>query len=117
MNKQFSFAAAVTITLVILVGITIPQTAYAWSLYLNLYGSAFGRSFTTVEVIGPFGYSETRTVHTGPNATTNFTIPDSAVPYGYPFRVCTHSEGILIPNCDDFTHGIGSMRISMIVPS
>lgn len=116
MNKQISFAA-VTITLTILVAMTTLQTAYAWSLYVDLYRSAFGMRLATVEIIGPFGYSDTRTVRTDPNATTNFTIPESAVPYGYPFRVCTHSEGTLLPNCDDFTHGVGNMRISMIVPS
>lgn len=116
MNRQILFATA-TITLAISVAITTLQTAYAWSLYVDLYGSALGLRLATVEIIGPFGYSDTRTVRTGPNATGNFTIPDSAVPYGYPFRVCTHSEGTLLPNCDDFTHGVGNMRISIIVPS
>ena len=116
MNKQISFAA-ITITLAILVAMTTPQTAYAWSLYVDLYGSAFGTRLATVEIMGPFGYSDMRAVHTGTNATVNFTLADSAVPYGYPFRVCIHSEGTLLPNCDDFTHGVGNMRISMIVPS
>lgn len=116
MNKQFSFAA-VTITLAILIVMTTLQTAYAWSLYVDLYWSAFGMRPATVEIIGPFGYSDIRMVLTGRNETANFTIPESAVPYGYPFRVCTHSEGILLPNCDDFTHGVGNVRISMIVPS
>ena len=83
---------------------------YTW----HLYGSAFATRLATVEIMGPFGYSDMRATHTGPNATVNFTLADSAVPYGYPFRVCIHSEGTLLPNCDDFTHGVGNMRISMI---
>ena len=71
----------------------------------------------TVEIIGPFGYSDMQTVNTGPNTTVNFTLPENAVPYGHPFRVCSHSEGPLLPNCDDFTHGVGNMRISMIIPN
>lgn len=115
MDKQISFAV-VTITMVTLVATTTLQNAYAWSLYVDVSRSPFGIRLATVEIMGPFGYSDTRTVSTGPNAVVNFSIPDSAVPYGYPFRVCTHSEGTLLPTCDDFTHGVGNMRISMTVP-
>jgi hypothetical protein len=73
-----------------------------------------------VEITGPFGYSDRRTVSTGANATVNFTIPDNEIPYGYQYRVCTYSEGLLgtlIPNCDYFTLGSESrMWIGMPVP-
>ena len=95
---------------------TTPQTAYAWSLYVDLWVGIWYETCYR-EIMGPFGYSDMRAVHTGTNATVNFTLADSAVPYGYPFRVCIHSEGTLLPNCDDFTHGVGNMRISIIVPS
>jgi nucleotide-binding universal stress UspA family protein len=84
--------------MVTLVATTTLQNAYAWSLYVALE-STFGKKLAIVEIMGPFGYSDTRTVSTGPNATVNFSISDSAVPYGYPFRFCSYSTYIsqLIP--------------------
>lgn len=117
-NKQTLFAV-ITITLVTLVATTL-QAVYACSVYVDLSQSAFGMRLVTVEITGPFGYSDRRTVSTGPNATVNFTIPDSEIPYGYQYRVCTHSEGslgILLPNCDYFTRGSEPwMWIGMPVP-
>ncbi|MFY9566179.1 MAG: hypothetical protein WAQ29_07505 [Nitrososphaeraceae archaeon] len=83
MNNQTSFAVF-TATLAILAAMTTLQTAYAWSLYVDLNRSAFDIRIATVEIIGPFGYSDMQTVNTGPNTTVNFTIPENAVPYGHP---------------------------------
>jgi hypothetical protein len=74
-----------------------------------------------VEIEGPFGYSGLRIVKTGSNATVTFNIPDSKIPYGRPYKVRVHSEGlivILLPNCDTFTRGNEPwMWIGMYVPS
>jgi hypothetical protein len=63
-----------------LVATTTLQTAYAWSLYVDLSRSAFGMKRANVELTGPFGYKDRRSVETGPNAAITFSIPDNAVP-------------------------------------
>lgn len=118
MNTGISFAA-VTIILVILVLTTAIQTAYAWSLYVDLSKSAFGMKRANVELTGPIGYKDRKSVETGPNAAVTFNVPTNAVPVGYQFKVCTHSEGLIgtiLPNCMFFTYNGGNPRIWMNVP-
>jgi hypothetical protein len=100
----------------------LQQTAHAqssdWTLYVDLRKSSFGVSKAIVTLYGPFGYLDSESVATGTDAKAIFSVPGSAVPQGYNYKVCV-SGGLLstlLPNCKFFRHGSGDASISMRVP-
>jgi hypothetical protein len=107
------------LTLAIVPLITILPLARAqsadWNLTVNVNGVEFGKTDVTISIKGPFGYEDSSTVATGPSVQTSFSIPGNAVPAGYSYQLCGHSNGIvesLLAKCQYFRHGSGDESVT-----
>ena len=107
------------LVVIMVLAATTPQMVYAWTLKVDVSNSEFGVERANVGIKGPYGYTDALSVETSPTASVTFNIPDSEVPNGSKFQVCT-SSGLLstiIPTCRYWIYQGGSpVTVSMPVP-